>query len=51
MMLANECVRRSEAEVRASLLKIWSVMVECVQRGCSTPGVLPGGLKVRRRSA
>jgi L-serine dehydratase len=51
VMLANECVRRSEAEVRAGLLKIWSVMVECVQRGYSTPGVLPGGLKVRRRSA
>jgi L-serine dehydratase len=51
VMLANECVRRSEAEVRAGLLKIWSVMAECIQRGCSTPGVLPGGLKVRRRSA
>ncbi len=51
VMLANECVRRSEAEVRAGLLKIWSVMVECVQRGYSTRGVLPGGLKVRRRSA
>ncbi len=51
VMLANECVRRPEAEVRAGLLKIWSVMVECIQRGCSTPGVLPGGLKVRRRSA
>jgi len=51
VMLANECVRRSEAEVRAGLLKIWSVMQECVERGCSTPGVLPGGLKVRRRSA
>jgi L-serine dehydratase len=51
VMLANECVRRSETEVRAGLLKIWSVMQECVQRGCTTPGVLPGGLKVRRRSA
>jgi L-serine dehydratase len=51
VMLANECVRRSEAEVRAGLLKIWSVMAQCVQRGRSTPGVLPGGLKVRRRSA
>ena len=29
-MLANECVRRSEAEVRAGLLKIWSVMTECI---------------------
>jgi L-serine dehydratase len=51
VMLANECVRRPEAEVRAGLLKIWSVMQECIQRGCSTPGVLPGGLKVRRRAA
>ena len=48
VMLANECVRRSEAEVRAGLLKIWSVMTECVHHGCSTAGVLPGGLKVRR---
>ena len=51
VMLANECVRRPEAEVRAGLLNIWSVMQECIQRGCSTPGVLPGGLKVRRRAA
>jgi L-serine dehydratase len=51
VMLANECVRRPEAEVRAGLLKIWSVMQECIQRGCFTPGVLPGGLKVRRRAA
>jgi L-serine dehydratase len=51
VMLANECVRRSDAEVRAGLLKIWSVMTECVHHGCSTAGVLPGGLKVRRRAA
>jgi L-serine dehydratase len=51
VMLANECVRRPEAEVRAGLLKIWSVMIDCIQNGCSTAGVLPGGLKVRRRAA
>ena len=51
VMLANECVRQPEAEVRAGLLRIWSVMVECVQTGCSAAGVLPGGLKVRRRAA
>jgi L-serine dehydratase len=50
VMLANECVRRPVGEVRVGLLKIWSVMTECIQRGCSTPGVLPGGLKVRRRA-
>ncbi|WP_269458190.1 L-serine ammonia-lyase [Microlunatus soli] len=48
--LANECARRPEAEVRSGLLAIWQVMADCVQHGCHTSGVLPGGLKVRRRS-
>ncbi len=51
VMLADECARRPEAEVRAGLLGIWRVMVECISHGCATPGVLPGGLKVRRRAA
>jgi L-serine dehydratase len=51
VMLANELARRSEEEVRAGLLHIWSVMQECVERGSRTTGVLPGGLKVRRRAA
>ncbi len=50
IMLANELVRRDRAEVDSGLLRIWSVMQECVARGCSTGGVLPGGLKVRRRA-
>jgi L-serine dehydratase len=49
--LANECARRPESEVRSGLLAIWQVMADCVQHGCTTPGVLPGGLKVRRRAA
>ncbi|MHA6627150.1 L-serine ammonia-lyase [Pseudonocardia sichuanensis] len=51
VMLANELTRRTEEEVRAGLLHIWSVMQECVERGSRTTGVLPGGLKVRRRAA
>lgn len=51
VMLANERSWRSEADVRAGLLEIWRVMRECVQRGCERDGVLPGGLKVRRRAA
>jgi L-serine dehydratase len=51
VMLANELAWRSEAEIRDGLLHIWSVMQECVERGTRTPGVLPGGLKVRRRAA
>ncbi len=41
----------TEAELRARLLRIWSVMQECVEAGSHTPGVLPGGLKVRRRAS
>jgi L-serine dehydratase len=51
VMLANELAWRTEDEVRAGLLHIWSVMQECVERGTRTTGVLPGGLKVRRRAA
>jgi L-serine dehydratase len=50
IMLANELVRRNQADVEAGLLRIWAVMCECVERGCSAEGVLPGGLKVRRRA-
>ncbi|MBO4205181.1 L-serine ammonia-lyase [Micromonospora echinofusca] len=51
VMLANELSWRSEADVRAGLLEIWRVMRECVDNGCARDGVLPGGLKVRRRAA
>jgi L-serine dehydratase len=51
VMLANERVSRSEAEVRQGVLRIWSVMRACIERGMVTEGILPGGLKVRRRAA
>ena len=50
VMLANEQAWRSEAEVRAGLLRIWSVMQQCVQNGWSNEGTLPGGLRVPRRA-
>jgi L-serine dehydratase len=50
VMLANELVRRDKAEVDAGLLRIWAVMQECVRRGTEAEGVLPGGLRVRRRA-
>ncbi|NGY58252.1 L-serine ammonia-lyase [Lentzea sp. NEAU-D13] len=51
IMMANELSWRSEDEVRQGLLHIWHVMQECVERGCTEHGILPGGLKVRRRAA
>ncbi|GHJ50452.1 L-serine dehydratase [Catellatospora sp. TT07R-123] len=51
IVLANELSWRSEADVRAGLLRIWQVMQDCVEAGCTNEGILPGGLKVRRRAA
>ena len=51
LMLANEKCWRSEDEIRGGLLKIWKVMKTCVKNGCRNEGILPGGLKVKRRAA
>ncbi len=51
IMRRNEGHWRSDEETRAGLLNIWRVMQSCVQRGCRTEGILPGGFKVRRRAA
>jgi len=51
VMRRNERHWRSDAEIDAGLLRIWKVMQACVERGCRTDGVLPGGFKVRRRAA
>ncbi len=51
LMRRNERHWRTDEEINANLLKIWTVMQACVQRGCRTEGVLPGGFKVRRRAA
>jgi L-serine dehydratase len=50
VIMANELAHRDKAEVRDGLLRIWRVMQECVQAGCEAEGVLPGGLRVRRRA-
>ena len=50
IMLENEKVWRSEAEIRTGLLTIWQAMQDCLARGIRETGVLPGGLKVQRRA-
>ena len=57
LMLENECAlvsRRLEQspveQVRAGVDRIWSAMQNCVARGIAAEGILPGGLKVRRRA-
>ena len=50
MTLANELQWRPAEETRSRLLRIWEVMQACVDRGCRQEGILPGGLKVKRRA-
>jgi L-serine dehydratase len=51
LMLENEkAFGRSEEEIRAGLLRIWEVMKECVRRGLTNEGILPGSLRVKRRA-
>jgi L-serine dehydratase len=50
VMHAYECRTRSAEEVRAKLLHLRDVMVECEQRGIGRTGLLPGALQVRRRA-
>lgn len=51
MKRANEHTSMSPQELSEGLANIWDVMENCVQRGLNQRGELPGGLKVKRRSA
>ena len=51
LVLANVRAFRPDEETAAALLKVWSVMNACIERGFRGTGLLPGVLKVRRRAA
>ena len=51
IMMANETVWRTEQQVREGILSIWQTMKACIDKGVQTQGILPGGLKVKRRAA
>jgi len=50
IMMNNEKCLNDEATIRTQLIKIWKAMRSSVDRGISTEGILPGGLKVNRRA-
>lgn len=50
LILRNEDAIRPRAETLAGLDRLWAAMRECIARGLKTPGVLPGGLEVKRRA-
>ena len=51
LMLENEKALLPESEIRRGVVAIWNAMEACVKRGCEREGILPGGLKVKRRAA
>lgn len=50
LMIENEKTWKTEEEIKKGLLHIWTVMQQCVERGCNQEGILPGGLNVKRRA-
>ena len=50
MKLANELKFRSNADIDKGIARLWEVMNHCISRGMEGTGILPGGLKVRRRA-
>jgi len=50
IVLANELAWRDSILTLQGIIRIWNTMRECIYRGCHTQGILPGGLKVKRRA-
>ena len=50
MKRANEISRGGPENLRSGVARIWQVMNDCIDRGLTTDGILPGGLNVKRRA-
>ncbi len=50
MKRANEETKTPRAELDAGLDRVWEAMRACIERGLSQEGIMPGGLKVKRRA-
>jgi L-serine dehydratase len=50
MKRANEIARGCPESLEKGVARLWQVMDDCIDRGLSTDGILPGGLKVKRRA-
>lgn len=50
LMLANEKAWRDEAAIESGIMDLWDIMQSCIDRGSNTEGILPGGLKIKRRA-
>ena len=51
LIYINEEAWRTKEETRAEAIYIWQQIKECIYKGISKEGILPGGLNVSRRAA
>lgn len=50
LMRANEQSWRCDTDINEGILRIAQIMNNCIENGCQHPGILPGGLGVKRRA-
>ncbi|MDJ0820606.1 MAG: L-serine ammonia-lyase [Paracoccaceae bacterium] len=50
MKHANEVARGCADSLEKGVARLWQVMEDCIDRGLTTEGILPGGLGVKRRA-
>jgi L-serine dehydratase len=50
MKRANEVSRGGAANLSSGASRLWQVMNDCIDRGLTSEGILPGGLMVKRRA-
>jgi L-serine dehydratase len=50
LVFQNELTWKDENKIFFQLDKLWDVMQACIYRGFKNEGILPGGLKVKRRA-
>ncbi|OKH88715.1 L-serine ammonia-lyase [Thalassospira sp. TSL5-1] len=50
VMMENEKSWRGPDETHEFVDRVYQAMMDCIDRGCATPGILPGGLNVKRRA-
>lgn len=51
LVLANEAARQPLGAVEAGIARVEAAMRECIEAGLMAEGILPGGLRIRRRAA
>ena len=50
LMMENEHTWRDTPAIHEGILRLARVMTDCIDTGCHHPGILPGGLELKRRA-